>query len=658
MWSQYRYISRNKLIDATTKLLFALLAILMLGTSKATASEVVSMTLNYDGTNHSYNNYSVALYVNNSELTDLDVPAVIISDRVYVPVRYVFESMGGEVSYNEENQQVFIGYDDNLILLTIDSYTMNVNGNEVALEVAPKIVNDRTMVPVRFAAEALNFTVDWDDETRSAYISSVNLDSSYVNTVETSEILAEADTEAIINAGTSVSATLGLEEMPVSTSDNKPLVTENSASSSTLAATDVSAMTIPYEANAKTTVTGITLPGADGAGVYSIKASSAITGVEKMLLSDNRLVIDIYNAELSLSQTTYEINSVILTSIRAGQNEIDSNRVARIVFDLAAAADYSVSISDDRTTVYVSFVNETVQDLQFENFSYNTSTRVLTLAKTAETNFSVDAFVHNDNYSNSKYILTLPGDFSASYGSGDYTINDSYLSGINIITVGGATMLTLNENRIIAVTITEDSDNYYINVKTPREVYSKIVYLDPGHGDSDPGTSGLYTQEKEIDLDIALRVAALIEADGSIKCYMSRTSDTYPTLSERPAEANQSADLFVSIHTNAANNVANGTETYYREHSNDSAIGYTSKQAADIFHANLVESLQFYDRGVKTANFVVLREANIPAVLLELGFIDAEPDASLLQTDEYRDKAAQAIYKSIVEVFAEYDPLR
>ena len=89
---------------------------------------------------------------------------VIINNRTLLPIRAVVEEMGGEVSWNEETKEVTLTYGTDEIKLTIDSTTAYLNGTAQALDAAPQVINDRTMLPIRFVAESFHFTVEWNGE--------------------------------------------------------------------------------------------------------------------------------------------------------------------------------------------------------------------------------------------------------------------------------------------------------------------------------------------------------------------------------------------------------------------------------------------------------------------------------------------------------------
>ena len=95
---------------------------------------------------------------------------VIVNDRTLLPVRAVVEAIGGKVGWKSDTEEVTLSYGGEEIILVIGSLTAKLNGEETLLDVAPVIMNDRTMLPIRFIAESFGFTVDWDGETEKVTI--------------------------------------------------------------------------------------------------------------------------------------------------------------------------------------------------------------------------------------------------------------------------------------------------------------------------------------------------------------------------------------------------------------------------------------------------------------------------------------------------------
>ena len=153
------------------------------------------------------------------------------------------------------------------------------------------------------------------------------------------------------------------------------------------------------------------------------------------------------------------------------------------------------------------------------------------------------------------------------------------------------------------------------------------VFIDAGHGGSDPGAVGNGLKEKDIVLSIATKLGALLNGRG-ISIKYSRTTDTYLSLEERARLANAwGADLFVSIHANSATSSVRGTECYTHPTANTATktlSGNVSRAIANKFGIS--------NRGHKEANFAVLRLSNMPSILVETAFISNSSDANLLNT--------------------------
>ncbi|HLU67285.1 MAG TPA: N-acetylmuramoyl-L-alanine amidase [Kofleriaceae bacterium] len=178
----------------------------------------------------------------------------------------------------------------------------------------------------------------------------------------------------------------------------------------------------------------------------------------------------------------------------------------------------------------------------------------------------------------------------------------------------------------------------------------KKIVIDPGHGGQDPGGVGTGLQEKQIVLDVSKRFKDLLDADtadnaggGSWTALLTRGNDTFVSLAGRAAYANnQGADRFMSIHSNAFGDPsANGTETFSYQ------SGTTGAALRNLVQEEMVAAWNLRNRGNKTANFAVLRETAMPAVLHELAFITNATDAQKLASPEEREKAAVAHLRAI-----------
>ena len=211
------------------------------------------------------------------------------------------------------------------------------------------------------------------------------------------------------------------------------------------------------------------------------------------------------------------------------------------------------------------------------------------------------------------------------------------------------------------------------------------IVLDPGHGGHDTGTIGPDgLKEKDLVLDVAKRLGALIEERMGSEVIYTRTDDSFVPLEGRTEIANQAkADLFLSIHANSSTlRSAAGVETYYLSFTTsrsalevaareNSASQKTVYELQDLLEkialkdkveesrefANRVQSALYNvsaksnshakDRGVRKAPFVVLIGASMPSVLAEIGFLSNPRDETTMKRSEYRDRLAEALYKGL-----------
>ncbi len=176
----------------------------------------------------------------------------------------------------------------------------------------------------------------------------------------------------------------------------------------------------------------------------------------------------------------------------------------------------------------------------------------------------------------------------------------------------------------------------------------KLVFIDPGHGGHDPGASGNGLVEKELTLKLGLLVVDLLVNNFEVNIALTREKDSYVGLDERANLANNAgADLFVSLHNNAFNGSARGFESFV--YVNLTADSPTFK-IQDIIHEYLAafyDKFDIPDRGKKQANFAVVRETEMSAILLENLFIDNKQDAEFLKA--HLNDLALAITEAIAK---------
>jgi N-acetylmuramoyl-L-alanine amidase len=171
-----------------------------------------------------------------------------------------------------------------------------------------------------------------------------------------------------------------------------------------------------------------------------------------------------------------------------------------------------------------------------------------------------------------------------------------------------------------------------------------VVMIDPGHGGGDPGAVGIGgLREKDIVLSISQQVASLLEQE-SIQAILTRADDRGLELSTRVQLAQRAnANYFVSIHANSLNmsrSDVNGVETFYYN---------SGRELAQSIQNSIMQNVDMNNRGVKQANFYVLRNTSMPAALVEVGFVTGREDAAKLNDAGFRTTMAGAIARGIVQ---------
>lgn len=253
----------------------------------------------------------------------------------------------------------------------------------------------------------------------------------------------------------------------------------------------------------------------------------------------------------------------------------------------------------------------------------------------------------------------------------------------------------MNRNRLVFAIFSGCILLLFSFIKNDTEPKAKdkfIVVLDAGHGGHDPGNLGNGYLEKNIALDVVLKVGQMLSKDEGIEVIYTRDDDTFVDLFVRGEIANKAnADLFVSVHCNAHRSDANGAETYvlslggntknmevakkensviylednyeekyseYDLNSPEFVIGSTIMQEefldqsidlAKRVQNNFVKRLSRKDRKVKQAAFIVLHQTFMPSVLVELGFLTNKDEGAYLNSEKGQNEMATAIANAILD---------
>ncbi|HLQ71774.1 MAG TPA: N-acetylmuramoyl-L-alanine amidase [Bacillota bacterium] len=193
-------------------------------------------------------------------------------------------------------------------------------------------------------------------------------------------------------------------------------------------------------------------------------------------------------------------------------------------------------------------------------------------------------------------------------------------------------------------------DKNLLNPKARKNQNGTVkVFLDPGHGGSDPGAHSNGLNEKDMVLDIALKTKEVLDNEYiGVETNMSRMTDHFVELLDRSIMANNwGADYFISFHLNSFDGSASGFESYIY---NGNVSPETSTRQLHI-HTFLADRLDVLDRGRKRANFSVLRNTAMPALLNEYMFIDNPRENEMLQEKSYRDYLGKLTADAIADTY-------
>lgn len=185
----------------------------------------------------------------------------------------------------------------------------------------------------------------------------------------------------------------------------------------------------------------------------------------------------------------------------------------------------------------------------------------------------------------------------------------------------------------------------------------KLIVIDPGHGGKDPGavSPNLGMTEKEVVLEVSKELEKLLQEAG-FRTYMTRRDDTFISLQDRADIANRlNADIFVSVHANAApRSDLKGIETLYYPSENSPTDFRDNLRLAEIFQEEMVRTLNASSHRINARDrLYVLRETKMPAIITEIGFLTNPEEEKLLATSQYRRQAAEGILNAVIRYVEE-----
>lgn len=631
-----------------------------------------------------------------------DVPAIIYpGDRTLVPISFITEKIGASIDWNGASQEVTIGHQGKTIVLKINSKTAYVNGKAYTLpsDVAAKLMTfdglSRTMVPAAFVSEHLGYQIFWDGSTRTVSINKprqeitgVRYDDSKLYPELRFKVTGEVSLSALSVDGTSVGGKdalildfhntslnlskalnknrliindmfQGIVDIQLNEKDGKPAGIQGLVSLDYYRHGEVS-----YDKDKGEMVVQL-INSVKYVDVETINQATAVvieTNEQPAInrgynAEENKVIIDVIHAKLSEDEALVQVNKGGIKSIESLQdNSSLKNDTTPVVYGSETQFSRIVIDLEDHMSnkdVYVENVGSKVfvyvQEAMFGTYAYSRNldkgTSAFGLNLELEKSYPVDY-----NAGLNRISLSVPkGDTKLTAGVDNkddgvlktITVVDNVQEGtydISIDLVEGTTYQpTESTSKKFQIAFTSE-------VLQQSQFKDKLIVIDAGHGGHDPGASynGLY--EKDINLLTSLALKKKLENVG-FKVYLTRERDQYIQLYNRASIANQlNADLFVSVHVNAAGSrKAHGIETLYAPDASRNNYNF-----AKLVQDQMIAATGSYSRGVVSRpELVVIRETDMDAVLVEIGFLSNESDHKKLSTQTYIDTVADGIVNGI-----------
>ncbi len=579
-------------------LIFIAVFIILLSLTAAPQVTTANLQLYYDGEFHDYSGLAYEIRVV-GEKADTDVPGLFIDDILYIPLRAVIEKLGGKVIWDPSTSTIVSSLNKINIEVKGSGLVAKVNGETVILDVPVMTINSRTMVPAQFLMESLNMLVS-EDRANSI----LRLDKSFMGTPH------------VTQAGSRTEITI-----PVSSCDTYVYFR--------LVSPDRIVVDIPNVVapeNQKTVNVALGILKTVRYAQYLDLASDYIAA---------RIVLDVEGVPDFGILNTNEGLVISLANPEgyvAGRGE-DADR--QDTYNPVATAGIGTGAGAGTTTSIITAGSSTGTA---GGTPAATATASITGTAAGAAAGTAGSPVRTEETTGSGsglplFITQLLIDYSINVNADKASVNlprydgyEAFMEGNNlilsfpnvnaplqeyIIEVGGNQLKRIkffqfdeNRSRIVfelglpIYVISELAGKIDLSFPSKNEaVFGKLVVLDPGHGGNDSGAYYFNTREKDLNLDIALRLEKLLLSYG-INVSMTRRDDRAVDLYERPEIANRlNADLFVSIHNNALNSVARGTETYY--YTAQTAVSNASKgYRRSVIQKKIVEtSLSFAPAG-------------------------------------------------------------
>lgn len=490
----------------------------------------------------------IQLFLDGKQLKP-EVAPILVNDNTLVPVRIIAENLGAKVQWDGEQHKVIVQKEQVHIEMTIDEPQVKVNDEIKTLEVPPKLINGNTLVPVRFVSEQMGVKVAWDGLTNSVF-------------------LFREDKESQLQGNSNPPADKPNADKPSGEAAKPDSGTDAAAGDQGKSAAPGTAGSAQDAAAGKTSPAnpGTPVPAQDSAK----PADAAGAAKPAPITKDDEKIPNIQSVQLVGDRLYIQATGNVKTNLSYLGNP------DRLVIDIPNS-ELDAKINGQPA---------------YQNGEIPVNSPLASKIRYA---------LYSDQPSTVRIVLDLKAKVEAS------------------------AVPTNVPNQIV------------LQLKTPKY---KVV-IDAGHGGHDSGAvsiTGRY--EKDFTLSMVKKVKALLDQEKDIQAYLTRSDDTFVELDDRVAFANdRNADLFVSIHGNKYTPETQGTETYYYR---DESLPF-----ANLIHSYVVKATGFPDRKVRQEQFRVISKTTMPAVLLEIGYLSNADEEAAMYSDDFQNRVAASIVAAI-----------
>lgn len=649
-----------------------------------------------------------------------ETPSFIHVDRTLVPVRFVAESYGAKVDWEQSTKTATILHEDKEIKLTIDSPIAFSQNEKTILDKnsIPRLVtfgddDARTMVPLAFITELLGYEVGYDEAKGLPFINSKDRDK-----IEESQEPEEKPDESPINEKNTItgidldkgstdnakvvikstgkieyeSKIINSNELVIDIKKVRLDISGNGDGSKTIPVTDNNIKEIKYSQHSKDpdivrlviTMKGnptydivesedkksnvisfvnkigdIKLENLDGKNVISIEGGGSSKYKLMKLSNPERIVVDLLDS--SLREGTHFNHNYDLGFIKAirgsqfngDQNYKDVDRIVRLVLDLkegSKESDIKIETQGDKLIIYPE--KSIWEQIKFD---VDGKDRRLSIKNLDKSSYTVKDYPHLKMME-----ISIPSHMTK-LESGTGLLGDGLVGEINVIRSKSQVLVQIKYKRSIEYEVLSEDidDNIIIGIRRNQDIKpeDRLIVIDPGHGGNDPGAVSPWgTREKDINTSISLKARDALEELG-YNILMTRENDDTLKLQDRTKLANENyADLFISFHANSIGDSSiKGIQVLYCP--SERGINKDTDQypLAKSIMDELLKGTGAADKGIiSRPDLAVLRTSNMPAVLIEVGFLTNLEEEKLIQTEEYQNKIVKSVIKGIENYFEIY----